>query len=384
MNGPNKLEFRDERMRDTAPAEPDPVEGILAILREGSVTGTSKYFLLLALMDCVLEFGEASPRSSDPLSLTVSQLAESVLELQWEHTRPFGDCGSLNQVTVGNRQSTVLSTLEELFASTDVDDRTPPGVVRKFHPEEWALAVAKVGKDLARNPVQRLQRIAKSELRVLYDYDRGPVGRHWDGTLHLRSDAVAALARYGSVLRPIIEARISDLVTAINLKSAEISVAEHLFGNQRRMPPEPLRQVLTELQKGRCLWTGAEIARPSADHVVPWSRARLSLAENFVITNVRVNSQKANLLIGPRLTERWLQHLSAHAADIAQAASQSHYESNLHRAVSVAASLVRSAPLGTPLFDEKIITLTNDVRRDCLKSLQSMTNSDPLAASREI
>ena len=60
-------------------AQLDPIEGILAVLDEGSVTGTNKFGVLLALIDL-------APSIEDPNGeLSVWRIAEKLIEIHWDH-----------------------------------------------------------------------------------------------------------------------------------------------------------------------------------------------------------------------------------------------------------------------------------------------------------
>lgn len=72
----------------------DPVEGVLAVLDQGSATGTNKFGLLLALLDL-------APSVGNDEILLVSRIAEKLIELHWDHARPYRKV-RLRQVTSGN------------------------------------------------------------------------------------------------------------------------------------------------------------------------------------------------------------------------------------------------------------------------------------------
>jgi hypothetical protein len=354
-------------------AGPDPIEGIIAILGDGAVNGTNKYLLLLALIDRVTEVAY-SRNGHQELTITVSELAESLIRLQWEHGRPFSAAGPLRQMSTPNREMSVLSAVHELFESTGADDRSPPSSVKTSHEQAWQHAIQKVGFNLSRNPVSRLQRIAGKDYAFLYDYEPGPEGRQWDGTLTLFDQAVNSLIRFGPVLRPMIEFQASELVARINLGVNGPTIADHLFGGERRMPPPSFRKRLVELQSGRCLWSGQKLTSEAhADHIVPWARARLSIAENFAMTTPEVNVTKTQMLIGPRMIQRWVAHLTDNRADIAEAAVEANYEADIDRVLSVSKALIARAPLGTPVFEgeSETLSLTDEIRSDCLRTLRT-------------
>ena len=75
-----------------------PIEGMLAVLDQGAVTGTNKYGLLLALL-------ELAPEVDPDGVIDLERLATKSIEIQWDHVRPFGDA-VLRQVTATKRENT--------------------------------------------------------------------------------------------------------------------------------------------------------------------------------------------------------------------------------------------------------------------------------------
>jgi hypothetical protein len=191
--------------------------------------------------------------------------------------------------------------------------------------------------------------------------------------VHFADGALEDLVRFGPVLRPLVEHRFTQLVIQANqsVLPAPIDdlVFEHLFGEQRHMPPSSLTSSLLDLQRGECLWSGERIRSveggAQTDHVLPWARVRLSAAENFVIATPAANRSKTNLLLSERLVTRWASHLVTNRTAISDAAHGSSWESDFHRVAGVAAGLYRWVPNGYALWDgTNPPTLLNDTSRD--------------------
>lgn len=329
------------------PTKLEPVEGMLAVIHDGSSTGTNKYALLLALIDLAPEMGREE-------ALSIDDIAAKLIELHWDHAREYDD-GPLRQVTSGNRANTtaVLEVIRLHERLAQSGETVPPFERARplIEEVEWRRSVRTVATATAKNPLRYLQTINRSEVRFLYE----PVT---DRTVRFLPGAIEALVRYGPVLRDLIEFRYVRFVVAANRKplgpSVEEQVAEHLFGRSRHMPPPSMRHELWELQGRRCLYSGAKVTDPatpsgsaSLDHVVPWSRVRVSAVENFVLTTRSVNSAKSNLLLAPDLFERWADHVTANADDLRSIAADHGWPTDLGRVTQVAAGLYRqTSPSG--------------------------------------
>lgn len=159
------------------------------------------------------------------------------------------------------------------------------------------------------------------------------------------------------MLRDLVEFRFVRFVAAANRASlgdpVEDGLAEHLFGSERHMPPVSIRLGLWEVQRRCCLYTGTPLPKPGAaavsslDHVVPWSRVRISAVENFVLTTRPVNSAKSSMLLAPDLIRRWSDHVGEHGETMRVLASEHGWPVDLGRVTGVAKALYRRAGDGT-------------------------------------
>lgn len=318
----------------TEPASLDPVEGILAVLDQGRTTATSKFGLFLCLFELA---PEVSPAGEVPLRT----LAERHIALHWDHPRPFGH-RVLRQVTSGNRDNTTLVLeVARLRSELPVElESRPFDLVRhRLSQVGWERAVAEVSKDLWRNPVARLQNLPGNPAPFLYTVADGPK------RLVFHDGVIEALVRFGPILRTLVEQRFADFVARTNRAVVgtppAASVHEHLFGAGRLMPGQGLRASLVELQGGRCLWSGQPLDGAQGapvDHVIPWSRQRLSVIENLAMTTPSINSSKSNLLLGPRMVERWVEHLAGEGPALRRLAQEHGWGSGLERALRTARS----------------------------------------------
>lgn len=324
----------------------DPIDGILAVLDEGRTTATSKFGLLLALLDLAPEVGPAG-------EVTLRELAERQIALHWDHPLPFGH-HVLRQLTSGNRDNTTL-ILEIGRLRSELPrelERRPFELVRPMlSPHGWRRAASAIEKDLWRNPVDKLQNLPGDPAPFLYTTADDPK------RLRFLPGVVAALVRFGPVLRSLVEQRFADFVARANRSVVgtppALSVHEHLFGVDRSMPGPELRQDLIEVQGGRCLWSGALLGGPRTpvDHVIPWSRQRLSVLENFAMTTSTVNSSKGNLLLGPLMVDRWTEHQGSAGPQLAALAERHGWASDLGRTVRTAQAQYRSVPPTVGVWD---------------------------------
>lgn len=343
------------------PARFDPIQGVLEILDRASMTGTNKLGLLLTLLDL------APTLDGETQSLDRREVAERYLEIHWEHARPYQGI-TLRQSSARKRRddgttaddTTVMQEihrLRELLENCrrgDLRDKPLSTVKRSAEGAEWhsrweealETALVKVRASLLKNPVPKLQELPGNPQPFLYDPGSGKSG------LTLFPGVVESLTKFGGVLRPLVEFRFAQAVMRINRKTLQLPVDDvysHLFGRDRIMPPPELRERLVHIQGGRCIYTGdrLEDAGESLDHVVPWSRARLSQIENFVMTSSSVNSTKSDLLLAPAAMEQWLHHVDRSSDDLQDCARDHGWMADLDSVRRVALHIYKAVDANT-------------------------------------
>ena len=326
----------------------DPIQGVLEILDRASMTGTNKLGLLLALIEIAPEYMQ----DNQPISRRA--LAERYLNLHWEHGRPYRDRMLRQSSSKKKRKddtvaddTTVMQNVHELRdllrkeSLGDIQHQSFEVVNHKMCSPEWrndweeALdkSLARIEKDLWRNPVIRLQVLPGKPDPFLFTLDNNQI--------QFLPNVAQQLTKYSGVLRPLIEFRFAQLVTKINgehLSTPDFDIHEHLFGRDRMMPPDNIRVGLTKLQGGRCILTGRQIRQgnSSLDHVIPWSRTRLSAIENFLITTSSVNSSKSDSLLGPDLIDKWLNYLDSKSEQIVELADANNWPTDIERVSNIA------------------------------------------------
>ena len=296
------------------------MQGVLEILDRAAMTGTNKLGLLLALIDL------APTLDSRTRSVSRSDLTAKYLEIHWEHARPYQGLtlrqshakkaridGSVADDTTVMQEIHSLRELLTAYGRGDLSDKPLEMVQHSVEGSTWHLnwqeafdkALARVQLALFKNPVKLLQALPGEPDPFLY---------YWDGSgLTLLAGVAESLTKFAGVLRPLIEFRFAQAVMKINRENLQAPIDDvysHLFGRDRLMPPESMRETLAEIQQGRCILSGVSLPATggSLDHLMPWSRARLSQVENFLITTRSVNSGKSDSLPAPAVVERWLNH----------------------------------------------------------------------------
>ena len=313
------------------------------------MTGTNKLGLLLALLDLAPE------RIEDNRPIAREELTERYLDIHWEHARPYGDIelrhSSVKKKRKDESVATDTTVMQQIYLLREQLDAQGHGglgnqildVVKsrvggsEWWDQSWGSAVASTKKDLWRNPIDKLQNLPGKPRPFLYEVT-GQEVRFIPGVAE-------ALTKFAGILRPLVEFRFAEVVARINRDQlghiAEYQIHEHLFGSDRSMPPKSMRDDLIEMQDNRCIYSDVSLdtSQKSLDHVMPWSRARLSQVENFVMTTRSVNSSKSDSLLSPDLVHKWLVFLDSHASQMSEIAEEYGWPSDLERVRRTAYSI---------------------------------------------
>lgn len=335
------------------------------------MTGTNKLGFLLTLLDL------APTLDGDAVSVTRTQVAERYLEIHWEHARPYPIGGSDDLVTL--RQSsarkkrsdgtiaddtTVMQEIHRLrkllkcHQRGDLSERPLSIVKRSAEDAEWhseweealETALAKVRASLLKNPVRLLQELPGDPEPFLYHSASGA------SDLTLLPGVAESLTKFGGILRPLVEFRFAQAVVRINHETLQLPVDDvysHLFGRDRIMPPPKMRDRLVEIQQGRCIFTRIQLPKSggSLDHVVPWSRVRLSQIENFVMTTRSVNSNKSDSLPAPMAIERWIEHVKTNSEELRECADDHGWLTDFDSVRQVALHIYRAADVASGVWE---------------------------------
>ncbi len=350
------------------------------------MTGTNKLGLLLTLLDLAPTLDSNAP------IISRTAMAERYLDIHWEHARPFGGV-TLRQSSARKSRAdgttaddtTVMQEVHRLRKLLtdrkrgDLRDN-PLGIVRlRVEDAEWnseweeavETALARVRAALLKNPVRLLQQLPGDPEPFLYHVTSDKTG------FMLLPGVAESLTRFAGVLRPLVEFRFAQAVVRINHETLNLPVDDvhsHLFGRDRIMPPPKMREQLGQIQQGRCIYSGDSLPTSSGslDHVVPWSRARLSQIENFLMTTPSVNSKKAGSLLAPAAVERWLRHVDSKSGEIQECAQDHNWLADFDSVRRVARHIYESldATTGVWHFEYGIQPLGRQGKRYVLGLLQ--------------
>lgn len=283
----------------------DKVERLLST---GRFTSTYKFALLIALANLAVEQGDDS---GEPLELDLDDVARSFLSLYWTMARPHPRVAAvLKQSTNAAKPSAMITLLREATRET-----ASSYVRLRVHQETTDALIRSTRATLAKDVLHRLQTFATGTLRDRSDdrflYEHPPTARECGRlrSIVLRPGAAACLRRLHGVIVAMVQARWARWVRENNpTLGADRSLEAFLFGADRRSLVEHAHR-LHELQGGRCFYTHARLARPSAgevDHFIPWSRYPWDSPFNLVLASKEANRRKRDRLASLEDRARWL------------------------------------------------------------------------------
>ena len=365
----------------------EPIQGVLEILNRASMTGTHKLGLLLVLLDLAPESVEGDHR------ISMCRLTHRYLEIHWEHGRPYGDI-VLRQTSSRKKRSDGsiaddATVMQEIYRLRSFLARAGRGTIRdspfrlvRYRMEnveknqEWndilQESITQIEKGLWKNPIRLLQRLPGNPHPFLFEPERPK------GSIRFLNNVPKVLTQFSGVLRPLIEFRFSERVIWINKQgtlSSQQGIHTHLFERNRIMPPTPMKRELAKLQGGGCIFTGEPLRRDSLspDHIIPWSRHRLSQVENFVITTRKINNRKSDSLLGPDMVNRWLCHIFRNCEAMREIAQRYGWPSDLNHVIQVAMRIFVAVVPGTGVWhgERGVHPLGVDGRRSVIEMLRN-------------
>lgn len=364
----------------------NPVLGVLDILDRAAMTGTNKLGLLLTLLDL------APTLSDDERGIARAALARRYLEIHWEHARPYNGVTLRQSSSRKKRKDGTVADdtlvmqeihrLREVLKGRDrgdLQDKPLDMVRRSLESSDWHLewqkaldtALARVQVALLKNPVRLLQELPGKPEPFLYDLAADRSG------ITLRPGVAESLVKFAGVLRPLIEFRFAQAVMRINRETLDLPIDDvysHLFGRDRIMPPLKMRRDLVRIQQERCILTDGSLPATggSLDHVLPWSRARLSQIENFLMTTSSVNSKKSDSLLAPAAIKRWLCYLDTKSEEIRRCAQAHNWPTDIDsvRSVTLHTYQALDATTGVWDFESGIQPLGEKGKREVLSLLR--------------
>jgi hypothetical protein len=337
-------------------------ERVLAILEQGGFSATYKFALFTAILDLCIE--KTSVKGIPPDSLTTRQLADKVVELYWNHVTPYGAVGTLRQGGGRGEQAEIvwrIARARERWADASGDTLHR---ARRQHALEFDRLVESVEWKLIEMPIPRLQVLGHREDRFLYDYGwdkdirRGAVARYqregtgFDNNLRLQPGVAEQLVRLNGVLRPLFYRQWAFMVARMNgLPDSELE--RFLFGAER-IPLDPVRRPLRELQDNRCFYCdGRIVTAADVDHFIPWSRYRDDGLDNLVVAHAGCNNSKRDFLASAEHVQRWACRTRLEGVALDSVARRLAWPRNADRSLSVIAAIYLRLPAAARLWHDR-------------------------------
>ncbi len=336
-------------------------ERVLAILDQGGFSATYKFALFTAILDLCLE--KTSVHGVPPESLTTRQLAEKVVELYWNQVTPYGKAGRLRQGGGHGEQAEIvwrITRARERWADGAGDT---PHRARRDHPEEFAKLLDFVEWKLVEMPIPRLQVLGGQEDRFLYEYNwtrdvrrsalpsrkEASTETSFDNRLLLRPGIGEHLVRLNGILRPLFHRQWAVMVARMN-RLPEAELERFLFGWER-IPLDPVRGPLRELQANRCFYCEDPIIGVAdVDHFIPWSRYPDDGLDNLVAAHPRCNNSKRDFLAAVDHLEHWTARRRVLGSDLEAIAESCGWRRDPGRSASVAAAIYLRLPATARLW----------------------------------
>ena len=267
------------------------LQHIQRLLNEGNFVSTYKFALLHALADLAVLLGDDTGR---PLTLITEQLAERFLLLYERQARPFpGTQVRILRQNTG-RQAKVVSQIGEkmaCYAGRPIDPGHETGLLREIE------------RTIREMPLGRLQTVGQESLNFLYDHPEDYQSKE----ITLKPGIAYCLRAFYSFITSLVQGAWLTYVRRYNadLVGEKVDLQEFMFG-VRRASLAPLREMLFELQDGRCFYTGRRLGDDvEVDHFIPWSRYPMDLGHNFVLACGPVNRKKSNHIAAEEHLEKW-------------------------------------------------------------------------------
>ena len=270
---------------------------IQRIFSEGSFVATYKFALLMALADLAVEQGDDTDAE---LVLQVRDIARKFLGYYDRQALPFVGTEGLGEIHQNTgQQAAIVNAVREAHAVYEFQG--PAGVERLVQVPGLLSRVAQIVKV---QPLWKLQTFANDRVDFLY-----PNRDHGDEIV-LRRGITACFRRFhGIVHRLAQDAWIRSIRQRPQnqaLLGDKVDLHAFMFG-QEREDLTPYRDLLIDLQHGKCFYCAQPHGRGEVDHFIPWSLYGTDLGHNFVLACCACNGRKKDFLAGTEFLDRWLE-----------------------------------------------------------------------------
>lgn len=323
---------------------------LLSLLDESNVSATYKPALLMSIIDCATEVGEAD-------SIPVSMLAERVVELYWPQTLAYPTTGLVLSQNQGS-QAKAVRAIVDYRAKTGIRSRTIPERIRQD--KDWNRLIHKVELSLAEMPIPRLQIPFDP---FLYEFDWPWANdRVWrtgtydqsSRTIRLFPGAAPSLISLGPLLRPFIMRWWSEKAAALNPRVEEatsmLNFEQFMFGRDR-VALDRIAEGLLDLQAGRCFYCENEIRKKrEIDHFVPWSQSGDDGLFNLVASCAKCNNSKRSILAGADFLDSLINRNGTWASDLTSLSNERSWPADRLRSARIAQAAYLNSPGERPLW----------------------------------
>lgn len=269
------------------------------LLSEGSFVATYKYALLRALADLAVTKGDDS---GGPLTLSVPEIAETIIALYWRQAIPFPAAAGRNprvlrQNTNANKPAEILTALIQARSQYG-DSLARLQQASVYYPR----LIRQVAAVVRKQPLWRLQTVGKQTLDFLYPR----VGS--GDSVTLRPGVAYCLRAFHDLIVELIHGAWLRHVRRFNTdvlgESADLTA--FLFGGERA-DLAAYRPILIEFQDRRCFYCKRLLdTRGDVDHFIPWAKYAVDLGHNFVLAHAGCNASKAGHLAGEEYLGAWI------------------------------------------------------------------------------
>jgi hypothetical protein len=295
------------------------LQNVQRVLTEGAFTTSYKFALVRALSDLAVLAGDDS---GAPLELKTREIAARMVDLYWRQARPFpvtgepsdpavGDPNAVRHLLlmqIGNRNTAIVRHIAEA-------QREFGGSLFRFQRQacdRYRQLVAEVDQVVRIHPLWKLQTVGEQRVEFLYEN----VGR--GNRITLRPGVAYCFRAFYDLVRNLVEASWARFVQKVNFgrlgNVADLST--FLFGRERTSL-ERYREILFEVQQGRCLYCRRAIAGAAhVDHFVPWQRFPADWGQNLILAHDACNSAKTDYLAAEPHLETWCERNRTYGAEM--------------------------------------------------------------------
>jgi 5-methylcytosine-specific restriction endonuclease McrA len=285
--------------RPTAEFQLQFLDYIQRLLDGGGFVATYKYALLMAVADLSVERGDDT---ACPLPLHARDVAGKFVDYYLRQARPYmaGSSsaeGILHQNT--GRQAGIVNLVREAIPNYEAG-----GVhVGSKKLQRDKQLIGKVASTVATMPLWKLQTIGGQIDDFLYE-NKGR-GREFE----LRPGIAFCFRKFHGFIYRMAQDGWLRFVRERRQNQAllgERSDLAHFMFGADRASLKPYREILDDLQKGRCFYCDSSRSVGHVDHFIPWSWYSLDLGHNFVLACEACNGKKSDMLAASEHLQRWM------------------------------------------------------------------------------